>query len=58
MKNEKDRQKIARDLPYRKCVGIALFNKDGKVWAGRRITKMLIDLEVDSKIWQIPQGGI
>ena len=58
MKNEKDRQKIARDLPYRKCVGIALFNKDGKVWAGKRITKRLSELEGASKIWQMPQGGI
>lgn len=36
--------------PYRPCVGIALFNQDGKVFVGERI---------DSPgAWQMPQGGI
>lgn len=26
-------------LPFRPCVGIAVFNKDGRVWAGRRISR-------------------
>ncbi|MEC7577421.1 MAG: RNA pyrophosphohydrolase [Pseudomonadota bacterium] len=38
------------DLPYRPCVGIALFNTEGKVLVGERI---------DSPgAWQMPQGGI
>lgn len=36
--------------PYRPCVGIALFNKDGKVFVGERI-----DTPGE---WQMPQGGI
>ena len=36
-------------LPYRNCVGIAVFNRDGKVFVGERI---------DSPGgWQMPQGG-
>jgi putative (di)nucleoside polyphosphate hydrolase len=38
-------------LPYRPCVGIALRNADGGVFAGRRI-----DNPTDA--WQMPQGGI
>ena len=36
---------------YRPCVGIALFNKDGKVFVAKRI-----DNKADA--WQMPQGGI
>ena len=37
-------------LPYRPCVGVALFNNDGLVFVGERI---------DSPgAWQMPQGGI
>jgi putative (di)nucleoside polyphosphate hydrolase len=37
-------------LPYRACVGIALFNDAGQVFVGERI---------DSPgAWQMPQGGI
>jgi putative (di)nucleoside polyphosphate hydrolase len=39
------------DLPYRRGVGLVLFNADGLVWAGRRI-----DQKGDA--WQMPQGGI
>ena len=39
------------DLPYRPCVGIMLFNRDGKVFVGKRL-----DQTVES--WQMPQGGI
>ncbi|MEZ5813436.1 MAG: RNA pyrophosphohydrolase [Alphaproteobacteria bacterium] len=37
-------------LPYRPCVGIALFNSDGKVFVGERIDT--------PGAWQMPQGGI
>ncbi len=37
-------------LPYRLCVGIALFNDNGEVFVGERM---------DSPgAWQMPQGGI
>jgi putative (di)nucleoside polyphosphate hydrolase len=39
------------DLPYRPCVGIMLFNAQGKVFVGKRL-----DQTVES--WQMPQGGI
>ncbi len=37
-------------LLYRPCVGIALFNKKGKVFVGERIDT--------PNAWQMPQGGI
>jgi len=37
-------------LPYRSCVGIALFNKHGHVFVGERIDA--------PGGWQMPQGGI
>jgi putative (di)nucleoside polyphosphate hydrolase len=39
------------DLPYRPCVGVMLFNKEGLVFVGKRI-----DQTVEG--WQMPQGGI
>ena len=42
------------DLPYRPNVGAALFNRQGKVFIGRRA-----DLPgVAAHVWQMPQGGI
>lgn len=38
-------------LPYRRGVGMVLFNKTGLVFAGRR-------LDTDADAWQFPQGGI
>lgn len=46
------------DLPYRECVGIVVFNKQGKVWAGRRIMEGHNELSNAIKLWQMPQGGI
>jgi putative (di)nucleoside polyphosphate hydrolase len=37
-------------LPYRPCVGLALFNRDGKVFVGERVDF--------PGAWQMPQGGI
>jgi putative (di)nucleoside polyphosphate hydrolase len=37
-------------LPYRPCVGMTLFNKDGKVFVGERLDY--------PGAWQMPQGGI
>jgi putative (di)nucleoside polyphosphate hydrolase len=44
------------DLPYRACVGIMLFNRDGRVWIGRRLSRW-VGPEAQH-IWQMPQGGI
>ncbi len=43
-------------LPYRPCVGIALFNAQGLVWVGRRIAKW--EGDASPTLWQMPQGGI
>ncbi len=37
-------------LPYRPCVGVVLVNREGLVFAGRRIDT--------PDAWQMPQGGI
>ena len=46
-------------MPYRDCVGTAVFNREGKVLIGRR--KPEDDPEDSSEFgspWQMPQGGI
>jgi len=47
-------------LPYRANVGIALFNKSGKVWMGRRagMPETLPEEDDLDFAWQMPQGGI
>ena len=42
-------------MPYRPCVGIALFNADGLVFAGQRIKNHKPE---HAETWQMPQGGI
>ena len=37
--------------PYRPCVGLMVFNKDGNVFCGQR-------LDNKAEAWQLPQGGI
>jgi putative (di)nucleoside polyphosphate hydrolase len=47
------------DMPYRDCVGVAVFNADGRVFIGRRMADPA--LEDQSEVaapWQMPQGGI
>ncbi len=51
-----DHDRTLTDLPYRQCVGIALFNAHGRVWVGRRIGEDP-DFTRDYR-WQMPQGGI
>lgn len=46
-------------MPYRDCVGVAVFNRAGKVLIGRR----MVDLSLEDRTevaapWQMPQGGI
>jgi len=51
---------FVRDLmPYRECAGIALFNRRGKVFIGRRKSKGDPDASAQHGApWQMPQGGI
>ena len=43
---------------YRPCVGIALFNRDGMVFVGRRRSRRTPDASMAGHQWQMPQGGI
>lgn len=45
------RQLQHEDLPYRPCVGVMLFNREGLVFVGKRIDQTM-------EGWQMPQGGI
>ena len=50
---------VAADaLPYRPCVGVVVFNAEGKVWAGRRSPGNNTEYSGSPKLWQFPQGGI
>lgn len=44
-------------LPYRPCVGVALFNRAGLVWIGCRSDKDA-EGEGEGHWWQMPQGGL
>ncbi|MCC6890577.1 MAG: RNA pyrophosphohydrolase [Hyphomicrobiales bacterium] len=44
------------DLPYRPCVGTAVFNREGLVFIGRRIDGP--EHTDATHIWQLPQGGV
>ncbi|UXM94942.1 RNA pyrophosphohydrolase [Bartonella sp. HY329] len=57
-KEKKDLTLNAKDLPYRPCVGIVVFNRLGKVWAGRRLPIEGSELSGAHNFWQFPQGGI
>ena len=46
------------DLPYRPCVGLALFNREGQVFVGHRRSEAGPEHVDDSHAWQMPQGGI
>jgi putative (di)nucleoside polyphosphate hydrolase len=44
------------DLPYRPCAGMMVFNRDGRVFIGRRTNgPEHVD---ETHVWQMPQGGI
>lgn len=52
---------MARDiasLPYRPCVGVALFNRSGLVFIGRRRPDKGPEYRDPVFEWQMPQGGI
>jgi putative (di)nucleoside polyphosphate hydrolase len=44
-------------LPYRRCVGAAVFNRAGLVWIGRR-SDANAEGEGSGHWWQMPQGGL
>ncbi len=44
-------------LPYRRAVGIAVFNGEGLVWIGRR-NDVAAEGEGEGHWWQMPQGGL
>lgn len=46
-----------RRLPLRRCVGVALFNGEGRVLVGRRRAQGE-DPDAMPHRWQMPQGGI
>ena len=46
------------DLPYRPCVGVVLFNKQGQVWLGKRQWNHEPEHREPDHLWQWPQGGI
>ena len=45
-------------LPYRRNVGIALFNAQGEVLIGRRFRDDGPEIVLPGLEWQMPQGGI
>lgn len=47
---DRDEEKSREGLPYRPCVGIALFGQSGHVFVGERIDT--------PGAWQMPQGGV
>src|ERR1043165_1011933 len=51
MSKNKDEKKPYDELPYRRGVGVALFNDQGKVFVAQR-------LDSPGPAWQMPQGGI
>jgi putative (di)nucleoside polyphosphate hydrolase len=46
------------EKPYRPNVGIALFSRDGLVFAGHRFASSGPELIDPATAWQMPQGGI
>ena len=46
------------DRPYRPNVGIALFNREGRVLIGRRFKDDGPEIVLPGLEWQMPQGGI
>ena len=48
--------KSKSEMPYRRAVGMLLFNDVGLVWLGRRVPKW--EGDGSDQLWQMPQGGI
>lgn len=58
MSSKSKKQVRAENLPYRPCVGIMVLNREGLVWAGRRIAIGNSEYDGSPQLWQMPQGGI
>lgn len=57
--SKKDKRPVqAEDLPYRPCVGVMVLNREGLVWAGRRLSEGNSEYDGSPQLWQMPQGGI
>ncbi len=59
-KKNKKKEAMARDithLPYRACVGVALFNAAGLVFVGKRRTDKMGASHEGGYAWQMPQGA-
>lgn len=46
------------DLPYRLNVGVALFNRDGRVLIAKRLRDDGPEVVYPGHEWQMPQGGV
>lgn len=58
MSAKNDKPVKAQDLPCRPCVGVMILNRQGLVWAGRRIIDGNSEYDGSPQLWQMPQGGI
>src|SRR5260370_40045491 len=45
-------------LPYRQNVGIALFNREGRVLIAQRLRSDGPEIILPGREWQMPQGGV
>jgi putative (di)nucleoside polyphosphate hydrolase len=45
-------------LPYRRCVGIMVLNREGLVFTGKRKSRPGEEESGTGHLWQMPQGGI
>ncbi|HRE19905.1 MAG TPA: RNA pyrophosphohydrolase [Rhabdaerophilum sp.] len=50
--------RMLEDMPYRPCVGVALFNDRGRVFVARRRPDKGPEYRDPVYEWQMPQGGI
>ena len=48
-------EELREKLPYRPCVGVVVFNKDGKVFSAKRKGTGPSHNQFE---WQLPQGGV
>ncbi len=55
--SKKGKSPSAEALPYRPCVGAAIFNREGRVWIGWRADTE-DEPEGSGTWWQMPQGGL
>jgi putative (di)nucleoside polyphosphate hydrolase len=51
---------VREELPYRDCVGVTVFNRNGEVFVGHRASEgdPVTSMAAGKFAWQMPQGGI